>query len=208
MTAAAPARRGRRSAAAALTLAVLVAVAGCGGGDEPAAGASPSPLSPLDDCAALAAPPAGSPPAEHRPGAPEITLPEVTLPCFTGDEPVALADLTGPAVVNLWASWCRPCRRELPVLQEYAEQGGVHVVGVVTEDTRERAAAFARDAGITFPALYDRDGAVDAAVPGVGLPATLFVDGEGQVRHVHREKELDRDQLAELANEHLGVTGP
>jgi cytochrome c biogenesis protein CcmG, thiol:disulfide interchange protein DsbE len=95
------------------------------------------------------------------------------------------------------------------VLQRFADRAGgrVHVVGVVTQDTRARAAVFATDARVTFPALFDQDGQLLARVPAVGLPATLFVDRDGQVRHLHNAK-LDEATLERFAEEHLDVGLP
>lgn len=178
---------------------VLALLAACGNGPGSGPSASATIPSPLADCTGLAGP-------LPRPTLPGPTLPGLTLPCFTGGQPVALDRLRGPAVVNLWASWCPPCREELPVLQRYAAAtaGQVRVVGVVTEDARDAAASFAQDAGVTFPALYDREGQLFAALGVVGLPATVFVDAGGQVRHVHNAV-LERVTLQEYAATHLGV---
>jgi len=126
------------------------------------------------------------------------------LPCFADGAQLRLADLRGPAVVNLWASWCAPCRAELPAFQRYADRaaGRVHVVGVITEDTRRAAGALAEDLGVRFPALVDRGGEVRRGLGGV-LPITLFLDAAGRVRHVHTGPALDDDGLAALARRHL-----
>ncbi|MGH3682355.1 MAG: TlpA family protein disulfide reductase [Natronosporangium sp.] len=182
-------------------LGLVVALAGCqGGGDDPDVT-----VSPLADCQGLTGPPAEAAAAPvSEAGEP---LPDLTLPCFTGGEPFRLADLRGPAVVNLWASWCTPCREELPALQRYADQtaGRVHVLGVVTEDPRPAAAAeLATDLGIRFPALLDEAGRLRAEVGAVGLPVTLFVDAAGQLRYVH-PAQLDQEELATLVAEQLGA---
>lgn len=207
----------------------LAAAGGCadGGGDRPAGGPALAELSsPLAACDQLAEPPGGAgPSAEPTGGAgppggagPSAgadppagpggdPLLELSLPCLTGGEPFRLADLRGPAVVNLWASWCLPCREELPELQRYADQqaGRVHVLGVVTEDDPERAAALATDLRLRFPAVADREGRLRAALAAIGLPVTLLVDSAGRVRHVHRTGALDEPAVARLARDHLGV---
>ncbi|HLV59313.1 MAG TPA: TlpA disulfide reductase family protein [Natronosporangium sp.] len=217
----------RAAVAAAALLAALVAGGCTVGGDGKGAASGPSrtdpsarpaptePVSPLAECADLTTPPpAAGPRAGRQAGdgaAPALPdrLPDLTLPCVTGGEPVALGRLAGPAVVNLWASWCAPCRDELPALQRFADRtvGRVHVVGVVTEDTRTRAVWLARDTGVTFPAVHDVEGRLLDRLPAVGLPLTLFVDAEGRVRHLHNAP-LDDRTLAALATEHLGVVLP
>jgi thiol-disulfide isomerase/thioredoxin len=183
---------------------LLITVAGCGeAGDAPDAGETVR--SPLADCTGLTEPLAAAEEAltSHEP------LPDLTLPCFTGGEPFRLADLRGPAIVNLWASWCTPCREELPLFQRYADRaaGEIRVLGVVHQDPRPEAAALlARDLGITFPALVDQEGQVRTAVGAVGVPATVFVDSEGLIRYVYQGPPLDEPTLAQLVTEHLGVS--
>jgi thiol-disulfide isomerase/thioredoxin len=176
-----------------------IAVGGCGQGGDPV-DADPV-ISPLADCTGLTEPPPSAGPRDG--GEP---LPDLTLPCFTGREPFRLTDLRGPAIVNLWASWCPPCREELPLLQQYADQsaGTVHVFGVVTGDRPTAAASLAGDLGVTFPALDDPEELVRTEFAAVGLPVTLFVDPAGRVRYVHRAP-LDEQTLAQLVTEHLGV---
>lgn len=202
--------RSTRGAIVAVAAVLAVAVAGCssgGGEDHPAASEAPEAASPLADCDQLTAPPAGGERALATDGEP---LPALTLACFTGEEPIELTELRGPAVINLWASWCPPCREELPALQRYAERaaGEVHVIGVVTQDTRARAAALADDLEIDFPALYDRDGELLGSLGMMNLPVTLFVGESGELRYLHLDRPYDDARLAELVTEHLGVTVP
>jgi thiol-disulfide isomerase/thioredoxin len=214
---------------AALVMALVLT--GCTGGDGDL-GAGEPPVSPLASCDGLTAPPPGSEPgrpdsgqrdsgqpdpgqrdsAPANPGLPPpaAALPPLSLSCFTGGEPFALAQLRGPAVVNLWASWCPPCRDELPALQRLADRaaGRVHVVGVVTADTRARAAALAADLDLRFPALHDPDEELLAAAGRVGLPVTLFVDREGGLRHVYQGEPFDEHRLTELVEQYLQVSVP
>jgi thiol-disulfide isomerase/thioredoxin len=214
--------RGGASVVAAAVLALTAACTGAEQGrpDAPAAAVAAA-APPYADCAGLDAPPPEAAPdtlppeaagagtaAAGTPVAP-VALPAITLTCFSGGgAPVALAGLRGPAVVNLWASWCPPCRSELPELQRYAERaaGRVHVVGVVTEDPApERPASLAIDLGLTFPSLFDPDGRLLAALARSALPVTLFVDAAGAVRFIHHAQALDEAAVERLVAEHLGV---
>ncbi|MEU4691766.1 TlpA disulfide reductase family protein [Actinoplanes sp. NPDC023714] len=133
-------------------------------------------------------------------------LPELSLPCFTGGRQISLRDLPRPAVINVWASWCGPCRDELPVMQGLADrtEGELTVLTVDTGDRREAGASFAADNGVTMPTLYDFDRGFAAAIKAPALPATVFVDPDGAV-HVHRDA-LDVDELIKQVREHTGVT--
>lgn len=180
-----------------VVVASLVLLAACGGGE----GESKDEIaSPLAACEGLDSPPPQA--ATVRAGAGE-PLPALQLPCFTGGAPFDLAGLRGPAVVNLWASWCPPCREELPALQRYADAYAdeVHVIGVITDDRPEAAAALATDLGITLPGLDDPDRQLLSHVGGA-LPVTLFVDDAGQVRHVEYGA-LDEAAVAAYVTEHL-----
>lgn len=212
----------RRLAALLLPLALLAG--GCTATAEqptpptPRANTRPSPFA---DCAALTAPPvapaasaapasaapaASTAPAAGRPAA-GAELPDLTLPCFTGGAPVGLRALRGPAVINLWASWCPPCRKELPAFQRLSERtsGRLHVVGVNTRDTRDAAQSIGEDFGIRFPVLFDQGESLRRGLERNGIPLTVFLDADGRVRHVDASGALDDDRLATLVREHLGV---
>lgn len=175
----------------------------------PAGTASEETPPPFEDCAALTAGPEPhrDSPATPADGSEARPLPNVQLPCFTSGATVALVDLRGPAVINLWASWCHPCRKELPALQRLAEavRGRVHVVGVNTRDQRESAQSLAADLGLTFPNLVDRDELLRTGLGRATLPITLFVDGQSRIRHVYDSGALDDATLAGLLQRHLGV---
>jgi thiol-disulfide isomerase/thioredoxin len=177
---------------------LLVLLVGC-----TASGATPpAEPSPFADCAALTAVPASAAPGTAK-GA---GLPDVTLPCFTGGQPVRMADIRGPAVVNLWGVWCAPCREELPAMQRLADRtaGRLHVVGVDTRDDRSAATSFAVDKGVTMPTLYDRDEKLKIALGRTGLPVTVFVDASGAT-HVYNGTGLTDATLAEMVTEHTGI---
>ncbi len=195
-------KRARRSALAGSVLPFLL-LAGCTADAAPAPEATPEQASPFADCASLGAAPPSAAPASGTEGA---ELPDVELPCFTGGQPFRLTDLRGPAVVNLWASWCEPCRAELPLMQRLADRSGgrLHVLGVDVGDGREAAASFGAGKQVTMPTLYDRERRLLSALGRVTLPVTIFVDAAGR-DYVHAEP-VDATELGELVREHTGVT--
>jgi len=132
-------------------------------------------------------------------------LPELTLPCLGGGQDVELSSLRGPLVVNLWASWCVPCRAELPYFDRL-DAAGVPVLGVDFEDTQpDQALALAADAGVSYPSLADVEGTVRAPLRVVGMPTTLFVDRAGQVTATLAQEFTSYEQLVAAVGEHLGV---
>jgi thiol-disulfide isomerase/thioredoxin len=100
-----------------------------------------------------------------------------------------LQDHLGEVVVlNVWASWCAPCRAEAPVLEavwQRVKGDGVQFVGLDTRDTREAALAFLDAYGITYPNVIDEDGRLQLlfsdTLPPQAIPSTLVVDREGRV---------------------------
>ena len=113
--------------------------------------------------------------------------PDFVLETLDGRE-LALSDLRGkPVVMNFWASWCVPCRVEMPILEDAAQRyrGRVHFLGVNALDRPALAREFARKLGVTFPSVVDEDGVVLAKYRVVGLPTTVFVTRSGRLFEVH-----------------------
>ncbi len=198
---------------AATLVAVLGAVllAGCAGGaGRPGVAASAGP--PCLPPSAGTAPAPGGPVTPEAGTAGELRLvPDVTLPCLVGGHPSRVAELRGPALVNLWASSCAPCRQELPALQRYAERaaGRVAVVGVVTADRRAGAESVIGSLGLTFGMLEDRDGTLLRALGRAALPVTVLVTGEGRIANVYVGAALDGPSIDRLVERYLGVAvGP
>lgn len=115
-------------------------------------------------------------------------------------ERVRLVDYRGKVVMlNFWASWCIPCRKEFPLLKQ-VHGGDVVVLGVVYQDSKRAAAAFMREQGATWPALIDPDGEIAdaygvAAKP--GLPVTVAIDAKGSLvrRHIGELRRGDVEGL-------------
>jgi cytochrome c-type biogenesis protein len=131
-----------------------------------------------------------------RVGGPAIEYPAATL---AGDT-VTLASLRGEVVLlNLWATWCVPCRTETPHLQdlfeEYEDQG-FRVVGISldTGDAADQVAAFVEEYGVTYTILHDPQmrGMELYQVP--GLPATFMIDREGTIRWIRYGPILEGDR--------------
>jgi cytochrome c biogenesis protein CcmG/thiol:disulfide interchange protein DsbE len=185
-------------------LLVVALVVGAGRGDEPARQAGPDAtppvdLAPLREAAALGPCPAGLGPE----------LPDLVLPCLGGGDDVRLhaASPGRPTLVNVWATWCAPCVREVPELVAFADRAGdrVGVVGVLTQDTARNGLEFSRQFGVRYPSLVDDDREVLTAY-GSGPPITLFVDAGGRVAHVERGELTSVDEIVQLVEQHLGVS--
>ena len=139
----------------------------------------------------LATTPSGSPSASSVVvgGSPLLgkPLPDFELQDLDGAT-VRTADLRGhPLIVNIWASWCVPCREEFPLLVgangEYRDEG-LAVLGIVHRDDPEAARRIAADQGATWPMLLDPDESAYRKLIGIGVPQTYFVDEAGIVRWV------------------------
>jgi cytochrome c biogenesis protein CcmG/thiol:disulfide interchange protein DsbE len=133
--------------------------------------------SPRESVAGAAAPRANHP-------APDFTLADLS------GAPVRLGDLRGQVVlVNLWATWCGPCRAEMPMIQAAYDQyraQGFTVLAVNEREDAEAVAAYMAEGRLTFPALLDQDGAVGAAYQAGVMPSSFFIDRAGVVRAVYK----------------------
>jgi peroxiredoxin len=128
-----------------------------------------------------------------------IDAPGFALPRLDAGGELSLAALRGKGVVvNFWASWCAPCKKETPMLQaawrKYRAQGLV-VVGIDYDDFKGDARAFAKRHGITYPIVHDRDKRTVGRYGVVGVPETLFVDRHGRLVGERVVGELDARDL-------------
>jgi peroxiredoxin len=153
-------------------------------------------------------------PPPEMPAAPyvENAAPDFTLPQLNG-ESLTLGDFRGkPAIINFWASWCPPCRQELPALQA-AYNAHRDEIGFIAVDVKEEpgtVTSFIRELGLSFPVVFDLDGQVsDVSYEVRGLPTTIFVDVNGVVaaRHVGPLDEATIDSyLAPLLEQAAQIT--
>ncbi|MEO7351307.1 MAG: TlpA disulfide reductase family protein [Marmoricola sp.] len=132
-------------------------------------------------------------------------LPDVTLASLDGGKSVDLSAVRGPMVINLWASWCKPCRKELPQYQAFAEKyaGKVDVLGIDFQETRIQAARkLARDTGVDYPLYSDPDGRMRARF----MPELILLDRDGKIAHEMYIEITSVGQLESLVRKHLGVS--
>jgi peroxiredoxin len=124
--------------------------------------------------------------AAAQPGA---AAPDFTLAARDGGK-VRLADLKGQVVmINFWATWCGPCRQEMPLLAQIHtkyEPLGFTMLGVNVEPDSAAAVAWLKNVPVTFPILFDTDSSVAGTFGVEGMPSSVLVDREGKVRYVHR----------------------
>jgi len=151
----------------------------------------------LDDCA---------------PGPGGGALPALTLPCLGGGPSIDLSGLRGPMVVNLWASWCDPCREEMPALQAFYEQHGdqVPVLGIDYQDSYPaEALSQAKERGVTYPSVSDSLGDLQGQ-PGfenaLALPIIILVDDAGEVAYQQFGGVDSAADVVALVDEHLEVS--
>lgn len=142
--------------------------------------------------------------ALNRQSAPLWSLPGLRDSTST----ISIAQFQGkPLILNFWASWCAPCRKEMPALQEVAHrfQGKVTFVGVDTIDKRGTALAFLAKTGVTYASGYDPKGLVASSYGVYGLPNTFFVSPSGELlgRQVGA---LTTARLEELVQKVFGVS--
>ncbi len=137
-------------------------------------------------------------------------LPELELACFGGGPAVDLSSLRGPLVLNAWFATCAPCKRELPVLQDFYAQHGdrVDVLGVDFADPiTEGAMELLVESGVTYPQVADTEGelGLDPVVRAVAFPTTVLVGADGAVEAVLPMEIRSVEQLEDLVAEHLGL---
>lgn len=138
----------------------------------------------------------------------DTALPALELPCLGETGSVDLARLRGPAVINFWASNCKPCREELPLLARLDRETGerLTVVGLDVRDADPEAAVqLARRSGVTYPQIADPRFTARGPLRVVGLPQTVFVDAQGRMVATERVPYTDYADLTDAVRRHLEV---
>jgi thiol-disulfide isomerase/thioredoxin len=131
----------------------------------------------------------------------------IVLDCLDGGKGAAIDGIKGPAIVNVWGSWCGPCKEEIPIFRSfYAKTNGkLLLIGVdVEESSIEAGRRFVLKNGITWPNLYDRDGR-SRKYFGMGVPVTWFIAPDGSVAYKHIGVLKNEIELIRLTSKYLGV---
>ena len=112
-------------------------------------------------------------------------------------------------VLNFWASWCAPCKKEMPAFERVHQRLGEDIafLGVNGNDSRRLALALLEETGVTYPSVYDPDDTLYRRYKLVGRPVTVLIDPDGQVV-ASRAGEVDEDELLALLAEHFPETVP
>ena len=129
------------------------------------------------------------------------------LECLGGGSAIAADAIRGPALINVWGTWCQPCKQELPHLAdfwaEYSDQ--VDVVGIAVEEKNQQSVRkFIKNYGISWPILYDATGATRGEF-GMGVPVTLLVDESGAVVYKKYGPFKSTEEVELAAIKYLGV---
>lgn len=184
-----PARCRHRLALAALAAALLAAVAtGCAGGG----GGNPDSRLSLEQATQ---PLTGAPPQLASIRSQANQLLDGGRDAFDR----RIASLKGhPIVVNDWASWCGPCRFEFPFLQSQASKHATDIafLGVDSDDSSGSAKTFLGELPLPYPSYSDPDKSIREELHGIGYPATVFYDRNGNVVYTHQGQYRSEDQLA------------
>jgi thiol-disulfide isomerase/thioredoxin len=179
----------RRVRRLALPVAAALLAAGCAAPPRPGAGddrTTPNAESAGQPQRPVAAPNVDSCTKISQPGttASPPRLLDIDLPCSVEGPAVNPARLGDrPVVVNLWATWCQPCRQEMPILQAAHQRygGRVQFLGVNTKDQPGWAAELLEELKVTYPEVVDADGQLLSSLRSPGLPVTVVLDAQGRI---------------------------
>ncbi len=129
------------------------------------------------------------------------SAPDFTLKTINGED-LSLSSFKGePVVLNFWATWCEPCKDEMPHFQQvydrYSKTDSLNVIAVNMNETADKASAFFNEYKLTFPSLIDVNQSVTVGKYGIlGLPTTYFIDSKGIIKYVKIGPILTETELA------------
>ena len=131
----------------------------------------------------------------------------INLDCLDGGTGASVNTLKGPMIINVWGSWCGPCKEEMPILRSFYKkaEGSVALVGVdVEEASIKDGQDFVENNGITWPNLFDSSGS-SRSYFGMGVPVTWFIATDGSVAYKHVGVLKNEIELITLTSKYLGV---
>ena len=134
---------------------------------------------------------------------------EIVTQCLDSTPGVNVAAIKGPAIINVWGSWCEPCKEELPYFSEFfhSMDPRIQLIGVDVEEKRiEDGRMFARTHGIMWPNLYDAAGSTRQYF-GMGVPVTWFIDSAGKVLYKKIGPFKSTEELRTMTFKYFGVQG-
>lgn len=129
------------------------------------------------------------------------------LPCLDGKSKLSIASLRGPLVVNVWGSWCGPCKEEMPYFVKFYAKAKdkVSLLGVAVEEAKTSdAKLFIHTHGMTWPNLIDKEGSTRGDF-GMGVPVTWFIAPDGTVTYKHVGPVKSEKELEDLTAKYLGI---
>ena len=130
------------------------------------------------------------------------------LECLDGSAGIVIEALRGPAIVNVWGSWCGPCQDEIPLFVNFYSRAKDKLVllGIDVEEARiGDGRHFVETRGVTWPNLYDPDGRTASSF-GMGVPITYFVDAQGVTVYKKIGVISSVEELEDLTQKYLGIS--
>jgi peroxiredoxin len=119
----------------------------------------------------------------------------------TGNTTVSIQSMSGKvAIVDFWATWCDPCRKSFPKLQQLSAKyaaDGLRVVGISEDDNKDGICAFTSDLGTNFPIVWDENKTIASKWKPESMPSTFILDRNGTIRFVHLGYHDDEDAVME-----------
>jgi thiol-disulfide isomerase/thioredoxin len=132
---------------------------------------------------------------------------DTLLNCLIGTEKISVESLRGPLIVNVWGSWCGPCKQEMPYFVDFHHQanGKVKLLGIAVEEAKAQDSKdFIVANGMTWPNLFDTKGETRKNF-GMGVPVTWFIDEQGTVVYKHIGVVKSTEELIDLTAKYLKV---
>lgn len=129
------------------------------------------------------------------------------LDCLDGSPGLSLQSLRGPMIVNVWGSWCAPCKEEIPIFRTFYEKtkDKIELIGVDVEEAKiEDGRNFVKENGMTWPNLYDAKGETRSNF-GMGVPVTWFIAPDGTVTYKKIGPIKNEIELIQLTSKYLGI---